>query len=119
MIQNRDLCCLARRVSQRDEVGIGGLAQIEVGRHDVAEDEALDAELDIAARLGHESRTDSSVDKQAERRGARNAGSRGQAASDRRRLAEREGVQQVERLRGRVNLVAPGARIDTGPRFIR
>ena len=56
VIQNRDLRRLARRVAQRDQVRMRRLAQVEAAGDDVAEHEALDAELVGAVLLGEKPR---------------------------------------------------------------
>ena len=82
-----------------------GLAQVEAAGDDVAEHEALDAELIRAVVLGEEAGL-LERRQQAERRGARNAGPRREVGERQARLAEREDAQQLERLRGGVDGVA-------------
>ena len=116
VIENRDLRGLARRVAQRHQVRMRRLAQVEAAGDDVAEHEALDAELIGAVLLGEEPGL-LERRQQAERGGARNAGPLRQVGQRQARLAEREDAQQLQRLRGGVDGVAIGRR-EVRRRFI-
>ena len=81
------------------------LAQVESAGDDVAEHEALDAELIRAVVLGEEPGL-LERRQQAERGGARNAGALREIGQRQPRLAKREDAQKLQRLRGGVDGVA-------------
>ena len=68
---------LPGEIAQRAEMRLRHLPQIEIRGGDVAEDEALDPEPVIAVLLDHEARAFERR-QQTKRRGARNAGARGE-----------------------------------------
>ena len=109
VIEDRDLRRLARRVAQRHQVRVRRLAQVEAAGDDVAEDEALDAELIGAVLLGEKTRL---LERRQQPEGgrARDAGALRQIGERQPRLAEREDAQQLQRLRGGIDGVAGGRR---------
>jgi len=97
VIQNRDLRRLARGVAKRDQVRMRRLAQVETARDDVAEDEALDAELVCAVILRQKPRL-LERGQQPEGGGARDAGPLREVGQRQPRLAEREDAQSSSAL---------------------
>jgi hypothetical protein len=104
VIQNGNLRRLARRIPQRNKVRARDFTQIQIGGDDVAEHETLEAELIFAARLGDEARG-LERGQQAKCRRARNPGACRELAQRQAALVEREGAEQFERLRGRIDSV--------------
>jgi hypothetical protein len=107
VIENGDLRGLARGVAKRDEVRMCRLAQVEAAGDDVAEDEALDAELIGAVILGEKSGLLQRRE-EPEGRGARNPGARREIGQRESRLAEREDAQELQRLGRGVDSIAGG-----------
>src|SRR6185295_938140 len=105
---NREMRGLTSGVAQRRQVRLRDFLEIEIGRDDVAEDEALHAELELAADLGDEAGRLERRE-QAERGRARNAGARREIAQRQSPLGERKRAQQLERLGGGIDRVAAGA----------
>ena len=103
VIEDRNLGRLARCVAERHQMRMRGLAQIQAAGDNVAEHEALDAELIGAVLLGEKPGL-------LERRAAAGMRSRGECpvrcreiGERQARLAEREDAQQLQRLGGGVD----------------
>src|SRR5262245_62878344 len=105
LIEHREMYGLAGRIAQPLEVSVGLLPEIEARRDHVAEHEALDPELILAADLGDEAGLFEGG-QQTEGGGPRNPRARGEIGKRQPRLAKRECAEQIERLRRRVHGIA-------------